>query len=184
MSVVLLAALAGEPSDDPRIARAVIHSSALFVTMRTTEAFLWPHPFAETDQLGARWKETFTTAPRFDPSRRFFEWDGDAWYINAIGHTLLGMELHFRARQCNFGVTGSVIYSTLASAVWEYGFEGNAVRASALDLVWTPLAGLGLGEARYALFRAAPKNFLVRFLVDPLGGLDQAITHDACGIFE
>lgn len=168
-------------TEEPRYARPFVHAAALFTTMRTVEAFLWPHPFAETHAIGERWAETFTTAPRFDPKRRAFEWDGDAWYINAVGHTLLGMELHFRARQCGFGWAGSLAFTTGASAVWEYLFEGNAVRASALDLVWTPLAGLALGEARYALFRAAPKNFFVRFLVDPLGGLDHAVTGEACG---
>jgi hypothetical protein len=183
-SALLLAALATGPTvsdDEPRYARPFIHATALFTTMRTVEVFLWPHPFAETHAIGQRWGETFTTAPRFDPKRRAFEWDGDAWYINAIGHSLLGMELHFRARTCGFGWAGSLAFTTGASAVWEYIFEGNAVRASALDLVWTPLAGLGLGEARYALFRAAPKSFFVRFLIDPLGGLDHAITNDACG---
>jgi hypothetical protein len=180
--LLLAAALASEPAErEPRYVRAIVHTSALFITMRTTEAVIWPHPFAETSEIGARWGETFTTAPRFDPSRRFFEWDGDAWYINAIGHSLLGMELHFRARMCDFGWAGSLAYSAASSAVWEYAFEGNAVRASALDLVWTPLAGLALGEARYALFRALPRNFVVRFLVDPLGGIDHAITDNACG---
>lgn len=171
---------------EPRIARTVVHTTLLFTTMRTVEIFLWPHPFAETDQLGERWGETFTTWPKFDPDRRAFEWDGDRWWINAVGHSLLGMELHFRARQCDFGWLGSFGYTAAASAVWEYAFEGNAVRASGLDLVWTPLAGLMLGEARYALFRAASRaepgawRSIARFAIDPLGGVDHAITSNAC----
>jgi hypothetical protein len=164
----------------------MVHTTLLFTTMRTVETFLWPHPFAETEHFAERWGETFTTWPKFDPKERTFEWDGDRWWINAVGHSLLGMELHFRARQCDFGWLGSLGYTAAASAVWEYAFEGNSVRASGLDLVWTPLAGLVLGEARYALFRAAsraeygPWRSLARFAIDPLGGVDQALTGNAC----
>lgn len=177
---------APEPDASPRFVPPLVHAAALMTTMRTVEWFLWPHPFAETEGFAAQWKDSFTHAPKFDPSRRAFEWDGDRWWINAVGHTLFGSELYLRSRACEFGWAGALAWTAGTSAVWEYGFEGNGVRPSAFDLVWTPLAGLALGELRYALLRAAsraPGGFrtVARVVVDPLGGLDHAITGRACG---
>lgn len=185
MIAVLGALTLAEPEPEPRFVPPLVHAAALMTTMRTTEWFLWPHPFAETESFGAQYRDSFTHWPKFDPSRRAFEWDGDRWWINVVGHTLFGSELYLRARQCHFGLTGALAWTAGASALWEYAFEGNGVRPSALDLVWTPLAGLALGEARLALFRAASGrsgwSTLARIVIDPLGGLDQAATGRACG---
>lgn len=168
------------------MAPPLVHALALMTTMRTVEWYLWPYPFARTESFGAQWKDSFTHAPKFDPSLRAFEWDGDRWYINAVGHSLLGSELYLRARACDFGWAGALAWTAGASAVWEYGFEGNGVRPSGLDLVWTPLAGLLLGEARHQLLRVTrarqgPLRTVASALVDPLGGLDHVVTGRACG---
>lgn len=184
MLALSLATTTPEPPP-PRFVPPLVHAAALMTAMRTTEWFLWPHPFAETEGFLPQWKDSLTHAPRFDPSRRAFEWDGDRWWINVVGHTLFGSELHLRARQCDFGVLGALAWTASASAVWEYAFEGNGVRPSALDLVWTPLSGLALGEARLGLFRLAGRSgtwsSVARALIDPLGGIDHLATGHACG---
>src|SRR5204862_5159308 len=105
---------------------------------------------------------------------RAFEWDHDAWTINVIGHGLLGSELYVRARACEFGWSGSLAFTAVSTVAWEYAFEGNAVQPSALDLVYTPLAGLVLGEARYWLWRETRRRapFLAP-LVDPFGEMER-----------
>lgn len=165
------------PATPRYLAEPVLHTVALFTAVRGTEAYLYPEPFAETrprvvlEGYGA----TFTHAPLFDRSAPAFRWDGDPWPINVVGHALLGSEVHLRARSCGFGVLPSLAFTAVASAVWEYGFEGMGVRASAQDLVYTPLAGLALGELRFALAGLASRRLVpwarttVRFVVDPFG---------------
>src|SRR4051812_5338342 len=95
-----------EPGPEPRWAPPVLHALSLFTVMRTTEAVIWPHPFPESSHFGEHYREAFTKPPLFDTSQRAFEWDGDRWPINVIGHGLLGSELYLRARTCNFGWAG------------------------------------------------------------------------------
>jgi hypothetical protein len=179
-AVATATASATAPAEEEiRVLPPIIHGLALLTTLRITEAILYPDPFAK----GRYWRETFDKPPVFDTSRRAFEWDGDRWEINVIGHGLMGSELYVRARLCGFGALGSLAWTAGASAVWEYGFEGNAVRPSALDLVWTPLAGMALGELRYRVVRAADKRDwgVIRALFDPFGEIEHTITHRACG---
>ena len=171
------------PPAEVRAATPVAHALAMFSVVRGAEAWLYPEPFADfgSRALALRWRETVTRPPLFDPKRRAFEWDGDPWTINVIGHGLMGSELYARARACSFGWAGSLAFAAGASAVWEYAFEGNGVRPSALDLVYTPLAGFALGEARFQLYRVAQRlegptaRFAVRTLVDPFGELERAL---------
>lgn len=159
----------------------VLHALTLFTTVRVAEAVIWPDPFAETDlgEWGRHYREAFTRLPLFDPDRPAFSWDGDRWEINVIGHGLMGSELYLRARQCHFGWGGAFAFTAGATAVWEYGFEANGVRPSGQDLVFTPVAGLALGEARYQLWNAAdgieprPLRFFVRTVLDPFGELER-----------
>lgn len=181
-AILVVAAAAVEPEVPPTEALwvpPIVHATGLFVVMRTTEAVLWPNPFAESPREWPRhWGEAFGKPPLFDTSRRAFEWDGDRWTINVLGHGLLGSELHLRARTCGASVVEALLFTTAASAAWEYVFEGNGVRPSALDLVYTPLAGLVLGEARFWAFRAVAGSSkttrsVVRAIVDPLGQLER-----------
>lgn len=163
----------------PNIVVPTVHGLALMTVMRTAETFLWPDPFAKTEQFGPRYREAFTTPPKLDTSQPFMRWDGDPLVVNALGHGLFGSELYLRARQCRFGWGGSAVFAAATSAVWEYGFEANGARPSALDLVYTPLAGAALGELRYWLHRAAgrfapPARIVVRTFVDPFGELERA----------
>lgn len=175
-----------EPRRDepPNYVVPIVHDLALLTVMRAAETVIWPNPFARPEQFGARYEEAFTHPPVFEPSRRFMEWDGDPWPVNTIGHGLFGSELYLRARMCRFPWYGSVAFAAAASAVWEYGFEANGARPSALDLVYTPLAGALLGEARFVIHRAAggieskTTRGVVRAIVDPLGELERAFGTD------
>lgn len=168
----------------PNIVVPAVHGLALMTVMRVTETFLWPDPFAKPEQFGARYEEAFTKLPVFDSSKPFLRWDGDPLVVNAVGHALFGSELYLRARQCRFSWAESLAFAAGTSALWELGFEANGARPSALDLVYTPLAGLLLGEARFVLHRAAGgigsslARGLVRGALDPLGDLERAAGTD------
>ena len=67
------------------------------------------------------------------------------------------------------------------SPLWEYAIEANGVRPSALDLTFTPIAGLVLGEGRLQGWRAArrmtpgPLRATLSAVLDPLGDLERAL---------
>ncbi len=150
--------------------------------MRASEAYLWPDPFAETERerIALHYDAAFSRPPRFDSSRPLFEADGDRWQINVVGHALFGSELYLRARTCHRPVWQALLFTGLSSTAWEYGFEANGVRPSGLDLVFTPAAGLLLGEARFfawsRLRRMNPGSLrtVLSALVDPLGDVERA----------
>jgi len=152
-------------------------------SMRLAEAYLWPEPFSRTNPLviGNHYREAYTRAPKWNPRARAFEWDGDAWYINAGGHALFGSELYLRARSCGNPIWVALGFATLASTTWEYGFEASGVRPSALDLWYTPLSGVILGEGRYWAHRLAGRidnaaiRGILRALFDPFGDLERAL---------
>jgi len=160
----------------------LVHSLVLMTTMRTAEAFIWPDPFAESPlQWGRHYGEALMQPPVFDASQDPFEWDGDPWYLNVFGHGLFGSELYLRARTCHHNVLESLLFTAATSAMWEYAFEGNGVRPSGLDLWYTPLSGLLLGEGRHAVWRAADSiehrglRGAVRAVFDPFGELERAL---------
>jgi hypothetical protein len=171
-------AAAAEPGLD--LVTPILHGLTLMTVMRVTESFLYPDPFSRTEHFAAHYREAFTRPPLFDGSRRAFEWDGDRWTINVLGHGLFGSELFLRARMCRLPWYGALVFTAASSTLWEYGFEGNGVRPSALDLIYTPLAGMVLGEGRYLLWRAAGSVGLPRLrtvtrgALDPLGEAERA----------
>jgi hypothetical protein len=159
-----------------------LHALGLMTVMRSTEAYLWPEPFAETGlfQVGRRYYEAFSRAPVWHSSRPLFEEDGDHWQVNVIGHGLFGSELYLRARTCHEPAWQALLFTALASASWEYVFEASGTRPSALDLTFTPVAGLLLGEARFWGWSAAHRlrsralRSTLSVLFDPLGELERA----------
>ncbi len=116
------------------------------------------------------------------PTQRIAEMrsGSDPWTINVLGHGLFGSELYLRGRTCHLPWYGSLAFVAAASALWEYGFEANGVRPSALDLVYRPVAGIALGEGRYLVWRAATRvaslalRQIVRAAVDPFGEAERA----------
>lgn len=150
--------------------------------MRLTEVWLWPEPFAETRPsiVRERYRDAFTKPPKWDGSTSWFQWDGDRWFINVIGHAAFGSELYLRARRCDFQPLGALALTAASSIVWEYGYEASGVQPSALDLLYTPLSGLLLGETRYWLVKRAQHldsgwRTLVTVLLDPFGEAERAI---------
>jgi hypothetical protein len=160
----------------------VLHSLGVMTQVRVAEAFLYPDTFAETDLevIGNRYAEAFSMPPVFDTSRRAFEWDGDPWPINVVGHGLLGSEFYTRMRICRHGPLASLAFTAAGAVVWDYAFEANGVRPSGLDLIYTPLAGALLGEGRYWAWRGASAlsspawRTTLMILFDPLGELGRA----------
>jgi hypothetical protein len=187
LGVALLTSTGATRAEPPELEESwtvpTLHGLGLMTTMRLTEALIWPEPFAETNL--SLWldgyEEAFTRPPKWDSSRRAFEWDGDPWYVNAVGHALFGSELHLRARTCRKSVVEALLFTAAGSAVWEYAFEANRVRPSALDLWYTPAAGLVLGEARLALWSAAAGlehrtwRGVLMAVFDPFGELERAL---------
>ncbi|KYF50906.1 hypothetical protein BE08_41890, partial [Sorangium cellulosum] len=171
----------------PSWAPPIVHSLAVFTVTRSVEAVLWPDPFADfrLERWGYHYGEAYTKPPLFDASQPAFRWDHDPWPINVIGHALLGSEIYMRARTCRFGAAAATAFAIAGTHLWEYGYEANGVRPSALDLVYTPLAGALLGELRHATWRAAggiesaPARVFVRALVDPFGELERGV-----GVFD
>jgi hypothetical protein len=159
------------------------HALSLMTVMRVGEAVLWPDPFAETRLavIGEHYAEAFTRPPVWDSGRPAFEWDGDPWPINVVGHALLGAELYYRPRACGHGALAALGFAVVGAAVWDYGFEASGVRPSGLDLWYTPLSGALLGEARYWVTRSAGGiddptiRGIVRTLFDPLGEFERAL---------
>ncbi len=167
------------PESDERLIFSVpvLHTLGLFTLQRVAESILFPKPFSEFEDWGAHYEEAFTKPPLFDSRERAFQWDHDHWTTNLLGHGLMGSELYLRARHCHFGWAGSLLFTTSASVVWEYGFEANGVRPSAQDLIYTPLMGMALGELRYFVWKSAggsTKN-VVRAIFDPFGELERAL---------
>jgi hypothetical protein len=161
-----------EPTPGPPLA----HTAGVLLVTRVAEAALWPDPFARPARWGATWLATLRTPPTFDPAAPAFGWDGDPPAFNLVGHGLLGSELYYRPRRCGFSAAGSAVFAALASTAWEYGFEGNARAASAQDLVYTPLAGLLLGELRFRAVRDLGRRhrWLVP-LLDPFGEAERRL---------
>ena len=185
-----LAAEVADPEPAPTTARRELHESwlvpslhslGLMLVMRSTETYLWPEPFAKVNWFAYHYEQAFTRPPLYDGSRGLFEADGDRWQLNVIGHGLFGSELYLRARTCRKPVWQALAFTAGASTLWEYGFEANGVRPSALDLVYTPAAGLLLGEARFQLLQLArgmqpgPGRSALSAFVDPLGQLERLV---------
>ncbi len=172
-----------KPHHAPLTTPPILHALGLMTAMRLSEAYLWPHPFAEVSRasLTFHYHEAFSLPPRWDSSLALFEEDTDRWQINVFGHGLFGSELYLRARTCRLPAWQALLFTGLASATWEYGIEASGTRPSALDLTFTPAAGLVLGEARFQGWRAArtlPNGALrstLSALLDPLGDLERAL---------
>jgi len=159
------------------------HHHAVMLGMRLTEVWLWPEPFADTDvsRVTRRHHDALRLPPKWHGDARWFEWDGDRWWINVVGHALFGSELYLAARRCQFSPVAALAATTLSSALWEYGYEASGVRPSALDLIYTPLAGAALGELRHWVYRElhgsatqGPLEVVFKTLMDPFGTLERA----------
>jgi hypothetical protein len=169
----------------PTWAVPAAHTGALFLGMRVTMSLAWPDAYDPTDWDAQReqLRLSFTRPPEFDRRRPLLESDGDPWWLNGVGHALFGSEIYGRTRQCGGGPGAALLAAAAASTAWEYVVESPYQRPSAVDLVWTPLAGALLGEGRYRLQRwlraRDPRGWLL-FVVDPLGELERRAFGTKC----
>ncbi len=115
----------------------------------------------EVDKPGINnFKEAFKDGPAFDNS---------PVYYNFILHPLWGSETYLRARECNFGMLGSIGFSLCASLTWEFLIESWSERPSSNDLIVTTGIGWMLGEVRYEFKKASQKK--KHWLIDPINTL-------------
>jgi hypothetical protein len=175
VSAVLVLALAAQVELIPPA-----HGLAMFGAVRAVESVLYPQPFAEMrfSVIAAHYEEAYSRPPIFDTRARAFEWDGDPWPINVIGHALMGSELYLRARTCGARAGAALAFTAAGAVVWDYVFEAGGVRPSLFDLVYTPLAGMALGELRYRIWSNGSP--LLRALVDPFGSFERAVLWSPC----
>jgi hypothetical protein len=184
---------ASAPADAPLKSWLVpaAHSTGVMLGMRGSLSLLWPRHFDPTrwSENRAQLRRSYTRPPDFRPHSRAFEWDGDPWLLNTVGHGLFGSEVYARFRQCGHAPVPALIATTLASTVWEYGFEALHKQPSAQDLVWTPLVGGLLGEGRFQLHRllrpapgarAGVLRTVLLFTLDPLGEAERRVLETEC----
>ena len=107
------------------------------------------------------------------------QWDHDSAAVNYIGHPSFGSAYYTRARERGFGELDSLVYSALASAMYEFGVEALFERPSYQDLIVTPIGGALLGLAlepvrSWIKLKPEPKWYDQLFLAatDPIGMLN------------
>lgn len=137
------------------------------------------------------WSEEVKETWEFDNYRKnlaHVTWDRDKWWINYILHPYWGGTYYVRARNRGYDQQASVWYSVLLSTLYEFGSEALFERASAQDLIVTPLGGYFFGEymmkargkvrekmAAKAELTAYDKTLMV--VSDPLGWINYKTSH-------
>ncbi|MEZ4468042.1 MAG: DUF3943 domain-containing protein [bacterium] len=79
-----------------------------------------------------------------------FRFDNNHFTINHLSHPISGGAYYLSARASNLGVAGASLTAFLSSAVWEFGLEFRE-KVSLNDQMFTPGAGIAIGEAYYRL---------------------------------
>lgn len=105
--------------------------------------------------------------------------DKDKFYINYALHPYWGATYYIRGRERGLDKASSFVYSTLMSAVYEFGVECFFEKPSIQDLIVTPVAGSLLGALIFEPLRDAIKHkqdpswydHAALVLTDPLGVL-------------
>jgi hypothetical protein len=103
--------------------------------------------------------------------------DKDKFYVNYVLHPYWGATYYIRGRERGLDQTYSFLYSTLLSAMYEFGTECIAERPSIQDLIVTPVFGSLLGayifEPWRELIKSKPElswyDHTILALTDPLG---------------
>lgn len=104
-------------------------------------------------------------------------WDKDEFYINYVLHPYWGATYYIRGRERGMDYTSAFVYSTLMSAMYEFGIECFFERPSIQDLFVTPVAGSLLGALIFEPLRDSIKrkqelswyDHAVLLLTDPAG---------------
>jgi hypothetical protein len=176
---------AGEARPAPSWQVPVAHAGGVLLGMRISLGLLWPEAYDPTRFAGQRdqLRLAYTRPPELRRDRTLLESDGDPAWLNGIGHGLFGSEVYGRTRQCGHGALAAFLATAATSVVWEYGLEAPHKRPSAIDLVWTPVVGGVLGEARFRLhrsLRARGSAPWLLFVVDPFGEAERRLVGSGC----
>lgn len=105
--------------------------------------------------------------------------DKDKFYINYVLHPYWGATYYTRGRERGLDKASAFVYSTLMSAVYEFGVECFFEKPSIQDLIVTPVAGSLLGALIFEPLRDSIKHkqdlswydHAALVLTDPLGVL-------------
>ncbi|MBK6847299.1 MAG: DUF3943 domain-containing protein [Proteobacteria bacterium] len=169
------------PQASPGWLVPTLHGAGFLSAMYLCSVAIWPQSFDVTDSGDnwARFRRGFSTAPEWRRGAGPFEWDGDPWSLNVIGHGLFGSEFYLRYRQYRQPPWVAALLALAWSVTWEYLVENWHKQPSGIDLVWTPVAGSLLGEGRYQLYRQvralrrSAGRHLLLYLIDPFGQLER-----------
>jgi hypothetical protein len=110
-------------------------------------------------------------------------WDKDKFYINYILHPYWGATYYIRGRERGLDYSSAFVYSTLMSAMYEFGIECFFEKPSIQDLFVTPVAGSLLGAFIFEPLRESIKrkqelswyDHAVLLLTDPVGILSLGV---------
>lgn len=119
----------------------------------------------------------------YDENVRELVVDKDKFYINYILHPYWGAAYYIRARERGVDKDGAALYSTLMSAMWEFGVESFFEKPSIQDLIVTPAAGSLIGIYLFEPLRASLKrkqqlrwyDEALLVITDPLGVVSSGI---------
>jgi len=170
------------PPPRPRWLVPTLHAGGLLLVLRASASLAWPQTYDLTrvSRNADTFARSWSSAPAFDTRRGFFEWDGDPWPLNLVGHGLMGSELYLRYREAHHPWWVAGLMTLAFTFVWEYLIEGWHKQPSGIDLLWTPTGGALLGEGRYQLYRLARRRLrpsagrhVLLYLLDPLGQLER-----------
>ena len=84
--------------------------------------------------------------------------DIDKFYINYLLHPYWGATYYIRARDRGLDKVPSLVYSTLISAMYEFGVESFFEKPSIQDLIVTPVIGSFFGAFVFEPWREAIKS--------------------------
>jgi hypothetical protein len=109
--------------------------------------------------------------------------DRDKLYINYVLHPYWGATYYIRGRERGLDKLSAFAYSTLISAMYEFGVECFFEKPSIQDLIVTPVAGSLLGAFLFEPWRDSIKrkqerswyDHVAMVVTDPLGVLSQGI---------
>jgi hypothetical protein len=162
--------------------------SAQYAFLRVYDPANWHdygnHPTPSIEKF----QSNFQRAPVFEPEAYggggllgIAQADGDPWTINVVGHGIQGSEMYLRMRREGNAWWAAGLAGIAHSTLWEYGFEGVHETPSLWDMVWTPLGGALIGEARHRVlklegrFSDSTLYSAARWVVDPVGELDELL---------
>lgn len=109
--------------------------------------------------------------------------DKDKFYINYVLHPYWGAAYYIRARERGLNKIPSFMYSTLISAMYEFGVECFMEKPSIQDLIVTPIAGSLVGAFLFEPWRESIRqketmpwyDHVALVVTDPIGVLSNGI---------